>query len=864
MLVNEQSVIIDCNEAVLKLLNVTREGVLGGNFHQLGWGVVREDGSPFPVNDRPVNVALATGEPTLDLTLGVDIPGQARRWLTVNTYPSVVDGVTTGVITSYIDITEKRRRDRALQLLSEVHRFVMFAADETDVLQQLCDAIVKAGGFTLAWVGVTSATVAGDVEILSAAGATGYLEFESESPSKSNDLARGLVTEALSSGETQVINDSSHQIRDDRWRERVVLHGFASIIVLPLMVGRPTVMAIYDERPFAFDALTVESLEATMREVELGVALLRSVKQTEATLQRAMSAMEAQSSAERAQNLSEQRFRLAFQNNMAPMVFSDLQDRAVAVNDAFCRMVGFTREELLGHDSKKFTYPDDVDITDETHERFVTNEVDQLRYVTRYLRKDGRIVVAEVLKSAARDSTGKTLYFVTSQRDITEEQAMSKQLSHQALHDPLTGLANRALFEDRLAQAQARVGRSGGFGAVLLLDLDDFKGVNDTHGHLVGDQLLVGVAHRLDPVIRASDTLCRLGGDEFLYLAEAIESPDEVERIAARILAALAEPFIFDGVRLVQHASIGIAIFDPTLSSSTECLRYADAAMYEAKRQGKGHYVVFTSSMGERAVSRFTLVQELRHALQSGQLSMHYQPVVDLATSVVVGFEALMRWKHPEQGMVPPNVFIPLAEESDLILELGVFALREAVAAASTWTLAGDDAPRPYVTVNMSARQFHDPRLLSTIGELLTASDLGPDRLILEITESVTLLDVAETLSVVDSLHQLGVRIALDDFGTGYSSLSYLTLMNPRIIKIDRSFVSPCLESERNDALLETIISLGHKLNTIVLAEGIETRAQYERLCQLECELGQGFLFSAAVPANEVAAILARSTSDWW
>jgi diguanylate cyclase (GGDEF)-like protein/PAS domain S-box-containing protein len=559
----------------------------------------------------------------------------------------------------------------------------------------------------------------------------------------------------------------------------------------------------------------------------------------------------------------EERFRLAFEDNMAPMICTDLNDAIIAANNAFCEMVGFTKEELMGHDSKIFTFPEDVGITEESHRRATTGDGAPARYTKRYLRKDGRIIYVEVSRSPARDAQGKTLYFVISERDITEERALTARLSHQALHDPLTGLANRALFLDRLAQAHSRVVRQGGMGAVLLLDLDDFKGVNDTHGHLIGDQLLVSIARRLEEVSRSADTLCRFGGDEFLYLADGLTSPDEAEQIAGRLLEAIAEPFSVAGIHIGQHASIGVVLWDATRSDYAEIVQDADVALYEAKRQGKGHHVLFTTGMHQQAVSHFALVQDLRQALTSGEISMHYQPIVDLTVTGVVGFEALMRWQHPERGWVPPSVFIPLAEQSDLILELGAFALHEAVTAASSWSPAHGETSAPYVTVNLSAHQFGDPGLVPMIEKALNSSGLSPERLIIEITESVTLLYINETLSVMEELNRIGIGFALDDFGTGYSSLSYLALMRPRIIKIDQSFVSPMIESIRNDTLLEAIVSLGHNLDMTMLAEGIESKAQLQRLQALGCELGQGYLFSRAVPAREVPAMLAQLPGSW-
>ena len=557
---------------------------------------------------------------------------------------------------------------------------------------------------------------------------------------------------------------------------------------------------------------------------------------------------------------SEQRFRLAFENNMAGMIFVDLEDRVLAVNDSFCKMVGRSREEIVDKGAAPFTHPKGHRIAKEVHGRLASGEADQVSYVDRYVHKDGRTILVEVSKSRARDAAGATLYFLISVRDVTQERALSAQLSHQALHDSLTGLANRVVFEDRLSQTNARTARRGGWNAVLMLDLDNFKAVNDTLGHHVGDLLLVALARRLEEVTRSSDTLCRLGGDEFVYLAEGLTSPAQAEEVAERLLGVVAAPFSLAGTQVEQHASIGVVVWEGTSKDCTELLQNADVAMYEAKRQGEGRHVVFTPAMDEDADNHFALTRELGHSLQSGEISMHYQPIVDLATSEVVGFEALMRWEHPERGQVPPGVFIPLAEQSDLIFELGSFALREAISEASSWERTGAQASELFVTVNLSARQFHDPDLVSMIEGALTASGLEPKRLLLEITESVALVDVVGTTSVIEHLDHIGVAVALDDFGTGYSSLSYLALLHPMIIKIDRSFVSPSHESAYNDTVLEAIVSLGQKLKMTVLAEGIETQGQLEHLRALGCEIGQGYLFSPAVPAGEVAAMLGRKS----
>ena len=692
----------------------------------------------------------------------------------------------------------------------------------------------------------------------SAAGATDYLYESNDGWWGSKASGKGPPAIALRTGETQVVNDLAQHAWSEPFKMRAAKYGLGSLACIPFAYGeRGATLNIYHRNLFNFDEVTVTGLEEIVREAEFGISHVQSVQLTEAALAETTAAINALRATERARAEAEERFRTAFENNMSPMLTSDLNNRLTSVNDAFCAMVGRSKEELIGFDTSTYTYPEDLGISGSNQRRLDAGVVEKVVYVKRYVRKDGRVIFVEVSKSPVFDAAGQVLHFVVSQRDITEERLLTDQLSHQALHDPLTGLANRALFEDRLTQAHRRLDRLGGKGAVLLVDLDDFKGVNDTFGHLMGDRLLIAVARRLEEVTRATDTVCRFGGDEFLYLAESVSAELEAEQVAVRLLGALLEPFVIDGVHIEQRASVGIVVFGESSSGYNEIVHEADLALYEAKRAGKGHHVVFTPNMHAQSVNRFALLNDLRQALAAGEISMHYQPIIDLATNGVVGFEALMRWQHPERGAVPPSVFIPLAEQSDLILELGVFALHESLKTASSWPSDAHGAGA-YVTVNLSAHQFRDPNLVKLVETELRASQLAPERLIIEITESVTLLYVAETLSVMEDLTQMGVSFALDDFGTGYSSLSYLALTHPKIIKIDQSFVSPAVESLRNDSLLEAIVMLGEKLDMTMLAEGIETSTQLERLQRLGCEFGQGFLFAPAVPAEQAALMVGQ------
>ncbi|MHB8189535.1 MAG: putative bifunctional diguanylate cyclase/phosphodiesterase [Ferrimicrobium sp.] len=549
---------------------------------------------------------------------------------------------------------------------------------------------------------------------------------------------------------------------------------------------------------------------------------------------------------------SERRFRSAFDASPIGMALTGFDGKYLQVNSALCQMVGRSESEVIRLGVWGLTHPSDRDMT----QKILQDQDEVIQFTKRYLHADGHTLYVQITSSLFSGSNDEAGYFISQFRDITEERARSAQLFHQALHDPLTGLANRALFEDRLSQVNARSERMGGQSAVLLLDLDDFKVVNDTLGHHIGDQLLVELSRRLEKVTRSSDTLCRYGGDEFLYLAEGLDSPAEAEQVANRLLGVFVEPFHLDGTDLLQRASIGMAVSGTSGAEDVKLIEYADTALYEAKRLGKGHYVVFTPEMHEQTSIRFQLIQELKHACPSNEISMRYQPIVNLNTDAIVGFEASMRWENPKRGLMLPEVFIPLAEQSDLILKLGTLALQEAMNEARSWEIEGTQAEAPYVTINLSTRQFHDPNLVAIVEEALATSGVAPKRLILGFTEETALDDISATAKVMENLKRLQVRAALEGFGTGYSSLSYLALLRPSIVKIDQSLTQSMHENVYNDAVLETIISLGHRLNLSVLAQGIETVDQLVCLRSLGCDLGQGNFLSHALASGEVVVAI--------
>jgi diguanylate cyclase (GGDEF)-like protein/PAS domain S-box-containing protein len=444
---------------------------------------------------------------------------------------------------------------------------------------------------------------------------------------------------------------------------------------------------------------------------------------------------------------------------------------------------------------------------------------------------------------------------VVNYRDITERKILEEQLRHQAFHDVLTGLENRFLFLDRLGHALTRAGRGGRPTAVLFLDLDDFKAVNDRLGHAEGDKLLVAVAQRLKTVTRASDTVARLGGDEFAIIVEETDQA-EAEQAAARILTALTPPFELADRPIVVRVSIGIAMQSIDGADADELLRRADIAMYAAKATGGNRHVAYEPHLYDATVARMELKADMRGALERGEMHIDYQPIVDLATAEILGSEALMRWKHPKHGPVPPMDFIPLAEENGFILELGRWILETACHQTRAWQAATGRAGLT-ISVNLSGRQILDRDLVPDVRRILAESGLAPHDLTLEMTESVLVQDVEATVGTLKALKALGVRLAIDDFGTGYSSLSYLRQFPIDILKIDRSFVASLDGSRDSTALVRSILDLSTTLRLDTVAEGIEESEQRDVLRDLGAQQGQGYLFSRPMGPVDLGELLA-------
>ncbi|MDT7541161.1 MAG: hypothetical protein QOE33_1065 [Acidobacteriota bacterium] len=583
-------------------------------------------------------------------------------------------------------------------------------------------------------------------------------------------------------------------------------------------------------------------------------------KQLHATLAQAEQAerhAQEQSIISQALRESEEHFRSAFDYAAVGMALVATDGHYLSVNHSLCKLIGYSEEELLQTNFQSITHQDDLgaDLTD-LYQMLAGKVVTSTRE-KRYVHKDGHMVWAAVSASSVADAQGRPAHFIVQAQDITERKQAEAQLHHAAFYDGLTGLPNRALFSDHLELAVSRTAQhKDHLFAVLFLDIDRFKNINDSLGHAVGDQLLKAVAGRLVGCVRPEDTVSRFGGDEFAILLNGIKHSTEAFSVTERILREVETPFRLSGYDVFTSTSVGIALSTTGDASTEEILRDADTAMYRAKEQGKGRYEVFDKLMHARAISRLQLETDLRRALERDEFELHYQPILNLADGVIYGFEALVRWRHPERGLVSPADFIPVAEDTELIIPLGGWVLREACRQARAWQLAYPSRELLTMSVNLSGKQFKQPDLVSQIKQTLYQTGLDARLLRLEITESMVMEDAEAATAMLRQLRSLNVQLSIDDFGTGYSSLSYLHRFPVNALKIDKSFVGRMSIDEESLGIVETVIALAAKLKMDVVAEGIETRDQYDKLKAFQCKYGQGFLFSKPLPASDAANLL--------
>jgi diguanylate cyclase (GGDEF)-like protein/PAS domain S-box-containing protein len=645
-------------------------------------------------------------------------------------------------------------------------------------------------------------------------------------------LGSSVAAHAIATGQPILIEDAESDPRIDQNMRRKV--GDKSLICVPFFdggraVGALNVVSSCDARLDEHDRETMEIL---------AVVLSSAVSQATAF------------ELKRQQIEALARFEAMYHGAPIGIAMLSPDARVVESNAALREILGYSADELAERPFSSYTHPDDVEENSDAFREVMAGERDGYRLEKRYVRKDGAIVWANTSVSLVRDLAGQPSFAVGMVENVTErklaEEALQRQADlnrHQALHDSLTGLPNRLLFRERIEQALLRAARHGEQVAVLLMDLDRFKEVNDALGHHAGDELLMEIGRRLPAVLRSSDTVARLGGDEFGMLLLSPVGAEGVVPLVERIHRSLEEPVTVSDLPLEIEASIGVAMFPGDGQDSETLLRRADVAMYAAK-DASLPYSFFDEAAHDQDPTRLTLVAELRRALEERELVLHYQPKAVLEGSVITSVEALVRWQHPQRGLLAPDEFIPLAERTGLIRPLALYVIDEALRQCRAWREEGIELS---VAVNLSARNLLDFEFPGRVERLLERWRMDRGRLELEITESTMLADPARTKLILDRLSGMGIRLSIDDFGTGYSSLAYLKRLPVDEIKIDRSFVMNMAHCEDDAVIVRSTIDLGRNLGLEVVAEGVETPEAWDRLKALGCTIAQGYYLSPPV-----------------
>jgi len=553
---------------------------------------------------------------------------------------------------------------------------------------------------------------------------------------------------------------------------------------------------------------------------------------------------------------SEQRYRMVTENMTDLVCLHDPQGQYLYVTPSCQLLLGYTQPELIGQDPYQLFHPNDIDSTRRAHELALAGTATPVRYRIRH--RSGNYIWLETLTKPIWDEAGHLIHLQTTSREVTDQVRMEQQLRHDALHDALTRLPNRLLLMERLELAIKRTQRHPEFQfALLFIDFDRFKFINDSLGHLIGDELLINIAQRFSELLRETDLVARIGGDEFVLLLEETNSCNEAIHVAERVLQDLQTPFCIQGQEIFTSASIGIVMGSVASTTADVLLRDADIAMYQAKAKGhQSSYVIFDPAMHIQVLNRLQLENDLRRAIDQSEFVLYYQPIVSLSTLKIVGFESLIRWQHPTKGLLTPDKFIATVEETDLILPIGAWTMLTACQQVSQWQAQNIAGPDLHLTVNLSVKQLWHNVLIQQLEQALQVSQIRPGCLTLEITESLLMENIEATHELLQQVQAMGANISIDDFGTGYSSLSYLHQLPVDSLKIDRAFVSPPVASHKNRAIAESIVGLSNLLGLDAIAEGIETPEQLDWLRSLHCEYGQGYLFAKPLPAEQAEHLL--------
>jgi diguanylate cyclase (GGDEF)-like protein/PAS domain S-box-containing protein len=787
-----------------------------------------------------VRLRLSRDQRTLQYTFTGKRKNASR--IAVEAHGAVTTVSGRKVIVSLLqDISERVRAElhtmrlaRARRVMAECNRILVHEVDEARMLDEMCRVVVELGGYVMAWVGMVRHDTDCTIEPVARAGDdAGYLDAVRVSWAD-NEYGRGPAGLAVRTGQPQATRHVATDPLFTRWREEALARGFLAAAALPLIHGGEVlgVVAMFTGEPEGFDTDEVALLQELTGDIAFGIGALRGRGERE----RALGAL----------RQAEELFRQLAGN--IPQAF---WVREAESNTMLYVSPGW---EIITGRPAPSDWPGVLRVLhQEDHER-VAMDARQFDYdgenrERRIVRPDGSTRWLHVRSFPIRNDGGAVYRVAGMAEDITERKASEQRLLEMAHYDTLTSLPNRKLFFDSLYRTLQQAEQNQWTVAVMFIDLDRFKVVNDTLGHATGDALLQQVASRLLGCVRIRDIVGRLGGDEFAMILPALDHTEDAALIAGKIVEAFSEPFELDGREVFITASLGITIFPFDARDAATLMRYADTAMYRAKEEGRNVYRYFTTAMNERALEKMELENQLRRARERGEFLLHYQPKVELRTGRICGVEALLRWRRPGGELPPPMDYIPLLEETGLIVAVGEWVINEACRQVRAWEQLGVPVP---VAVNLSARQFHDKQLATVIARAVAQAGIRAELLECEITESSLMLDAAETIRILRALRAAGSTLSIDDFGTGYSSLGYLKRFPIHAVKIDRSFVSDIITSAEDAALAKGIISMAHSLNLKVIAEGVETAEQCEFLRSNGCDQGQGYFFSEPADAEEI------------
>ena len=901
-----------CNPSAERILGLSKDQIMGRTLADSSWRTIHEDGSSFANEDYPAMVTLRTGEPKSNVIMGVYRPDGSLVWISINTQPLMHPGDWRpyASVASFVDITDRRLAEQALknsesryrnivelaqegiwqidaedrtvfvnrkmaeilgfkpeemlgktlfdfmdeedkaitkrnlerrrQGVGEEHefRFVRKDGSELMVLVSAMPLFDDHGNYTGSFAMVSDITERKRWE-------TALIQSEKNFRTLVEDANVGILLHHQGKHEfanarlLQMLGYTLEEFRNTTMKDIVHPDEYDRVLsrFRARMEGKAaptTYETILQARDGRAVAVELTSTKTAWEGKPAGLVLLRDITDQKQAI-------------EQMHKLSS-----AVEQTADAVIITDPQGVIEYVNAAFERITGYSRDEAVGQTPALIKSDrQEPEFYKNLWRTILSGEIYNDIFVNR--RKDGKLYYEEKTITPLKDASGRITHFVSTGKDVTERTRILERLQYMAQHDALTDLPNRTLLLDRLKRALVRARRHKRILAVMFIDLDRFKNVNDSLGHEAGDQMLQQLSERLQQCVREDDTVARFGGDEFVILLDDMDRESDIREMAQKILGGLASPFQVGSQQLYISASIGISLYPYDGDDYSALLKNADVAMYRAKELGKNTYQFYSADMSARAFERLTMESSLRHALERGEFRLYYQPQIDVRSGLPIGVEALLRWEHPDLGLVMPANFMPLLEETGLIVPAGEWVLNTACAQLRAWHDEGWPSLR--MAVNLSARQFNSESLVASVEKALAL--LGDDLSCLEfeITESILMQNAQSTIEILSHLSATGCRFAIDDFGTGYSSLSYLKRFPINVLKIDRSFVRDIPEDKDDAAIVNTIIAMAHSLKLEVIAEGVETEEQLGFIRACGCDGMQGYLFSRALPAEEVVRL---------